>query len=471
MFMPWGAWRPDVAGPNKGFCELAQGAVPQSSGQGIGYGPFPQLLTQSGAEALSGAPRGMISLQKTDGTWGVYAATATKIEVLDSSYQWSDVETGRTVTTGDDVSFLHYGSYLLNTDTTSGVKAYNVDSPSGNNAVSGAPSAVRFLFSSDNVIFALDCAGNNRRMESSARGDHTNWSSQGADGKTFEDGGALICGGDLKNGNAIILQESAARLVQFGVGPALYAIQKIADGRGCVAARTFVSFDGAAFWWDTDGPWQFTVGGGLVPIGAEKISRWADENIGASNYEDLVGTVDPTRALVLWRVDATYALAYNWILKEWSTIPMVTSTLSRIATAGVTIDNLSGTIDSLNVTINNREWQGGAPVLGALDGSYKFALFTGSNMAALVQGPIASMGREELVRWVRPASDASASTVSVGTTPSLGTSLTWNTAATKGSHGWTQQRSRGRNLAFRESIAAGTDWSYTNGVEIGGGPK
>lgn len=471
MFMGWGAWRPDVAGPNKGYCELAQGVVPQSAGQGIGYGPFPQLVTASGAEALSGAPRGIVSVQKFDGTWQVYAATASTIEVLDSSYQWSDVETGRTVTSGDDVSFLHYGSYLLNTDTTSEVKAYNVESPSGNNAVSTAPGNVRFLFSSDNVIFALDCDDNNRRMESSARGDHTNWTTQGADGKTFEDGGALICGGDLKNGNAIILQESAARLVQFGVGPALYAIQKIADGRGCVSARTFVAFDGAAFWWDTDGPWQFTVGGGLVPIGTEKVSRWADENIQASNYENLVAVVDPTRSLVIWRVDATYSLAYNWVLKEWSTLPMVTSTLARIATAGVTIDNLSGTIDSLNAAINNREWQGGAPVLGALDGSYKFATFTGLNAAALIEGPTSSMDREQLIQWVRPVSDAAISTLAVGTTPSLGTSLTWNTAATKQSHGWTEQRARGRNLAFREALAAGEEWSFSNGVDVGGGPK
>ncbi len=43
---------------------------------------------------------------------------------MDATYQWTDIETGRTVTGGDDVSFLHFGSYLLNTDTTDGFKAY-----------------------------------------------------------------------------------------------------------------------------------------------------------------------------------------------------------------------------------------------------------------------------------------------------------------------------------------------------------
>lgn len=471
MFLSWGGWRPDVAGPNKPYCELAQGVVPQSAGQGLGYGPFPQLITASGAEALSGAPRGLISLQKASGSWAVFAATASKIEELDSSYQWTDRETGRTVTTGDDVSFAQFGSFLLNTDTTSGLKAYNFDSPAGNNAVSAAPSAPRHVFVADNVVFLLDVAGNARRMVSSARGDHTNYTTQGADGKTFEDGGDLICGGDLKNGSAIVLQERAIRAVSFGSGPSMYGIQKVAAGRGCVAARTFISFDGAAFWWDTDGPWMFTMGGGLVPIGAEKINRWANETIGASNYENLVATVDPSRSLVLWRVDATYALAYNWLLQEWSTLPMATSTLARIATAGVTIDNLPGTIDALDSVINNREWEGGAPVLAALDSSYKFATFTGTNMAAAIWSGITSADRPELIRWARPVSDTAASTLAVGTTPALGTDLTWGASATKGSHGWTQQRARGRNIAFREIMAAGAAWSFANGVDIGGGPK
>lgn len=467
----WGPWRPDVGGPDKPYCETAQGVVPQAAGTGMGYGPFPRLITATGAEALSGEPRGAIALQKFGGDWTVFAATGTTIEVLDGSFQWSDVETGRNVTATDDVALLHYGSYLLNSDTTDGFKAYNVESPGTNDAVSGAPAA-RALASCQNVVFAFDCNGNNRRMQSSRQGDYTAWKGGGADGKTFEDGGALIGGRDLQNGAMIVCQESAIRLVTFGVGPTLYGISKIADQRGCVADRTLTAFDGSAFWWDTDGPWQFDKRqGALIPIGAEKINRWADLNIGPSNYQYLQGTVDPARSLVIWRVNSTYGLAYNWLIKEWSVIPMATSILTRLATPAVSIDSVSDTIDSVSLAINARFWQGGATGLGALDTSYKFATFSGTPMAATIESAQVSADSEPLIKWVKPVSDAQSSTLAVGTSPSLGTDLTFAAGVSRGSHGWTQQRSRARVLGFREVIPAGASWSYSNGVDVGGGPK
>lgn len=469
-FVPWGAWRPDVGGPNKPYAELARGAVPQASPKGVGYGPFPQLLTAADAEALSGEPRGVIALQKFGGDWAVFAATGTTIEALDSSYQWSDVETGRTVTAGDDVALLHYGSYLLNTDTTDGFKAYNVESPGTNDAVSGAPSA-RALFECNNVVFALDCDSNNRRMQSSRQGDFTAWKGGGADGKTFEKGGALIGGRNLMNGTAIVCQESAVRLVQFGVGPTLYGIADVAENRGCVADRTLCAFNGAGYWWDTDGPWMFSQTTGLAPIGAEKINRWAEANIGASNYKDLQGTVDPSRNLVIWRINISTLIAYNWLLKEWSIIPAATSALTKLATPAVSIDSVSDTIDSVDIPINARFWQGGVQGLGALDTAYKFATFSGLPMGAQIESTRVNDDSEPMVKWVKPESDAVGSTVAVATAPSLDSTLTWGGGAARRSDGWTQQRARSRVTAYREVIPAGASWTYSNGVEIGGGPR
>ena len=66
----YGAWRPDVGGPASGYARVADGVLPQKvAGGAIGYGPVPQLVTQTGAAALSGAPRGVISLQIPGGAW------------------------------------------------------------------------------------------------------------------------------------------------------------------------------------------------------------------------------------------------------------------------------------------------------------------------------------------------------------------------------------------------------------------
>lgn len=464
MRAPYGPWRPDVGGPNSGYATTADGVLPQAASDGIGYGPMSSLVTAMGAEALSGAPRGVISAQKVDGSYAVIAATGTKLELMDGSYQWSDLETGRTVTTGDDVSFCYFGKYVLNSDTTDGFKAYDVEAGGANSAVSGAPAA-RSLFSCNNVVFALGTSASPRRMQSSAIGDHTNWTTQGADGKTFEDGGALVGGRDLKNGAAVIFQDSAMRLLQFGGGAALYTISKIADGRGAVSDRSIVAFDGMVFYVATDGIYKYTLGGGNEPIGAEKVNRWLADTIAASEYQNISGAVDPFEKVVWFRVTSSLLLGYDWQLNEFFTAQVSTSALTRIATPGVSIDSLSGTIDAQDYTLDSRFLQGGGLLFGALDSSYKFATFSGTSLQATLQTCDLVLPQSAMANWCTPNSDAPNSTVALGVSDSRSTALSWKAAAGKTSNGRVGLRGRGKVMAFKEVIPAGEDWLFANGVE------
>ena len=464
MDVAYGPFRPDVGGPNSGIAKTANNVLPQAAGNGIGYGPMAALITATGAEALSGAPRGIISLQKASGSYAVFAATSTKIETMDSAYQWSDVETGRTVTSGDDVSFCYFGKYLLNSDTTDGFKAYDVELGGTNSAVSGAPGA-RALFSCNNVVFALGSSSNNRRMQSSAIGDHTNWTTNGADGKTFEDGGALIGGRDLKNGAGVIFQENAIRLVQFGGGAALYTVQKIADGRGAVSDRSIVAFDGMAFYVATDGFYKYTIGGGNEPIGAEKVNRWLAAQVAASGYEAIQGALDPFQKIVWWRLTGNLLIGYDWQLNEFITASVSTSALTRIATPGVTLDSLTTSyLDSMTEALDSRFYMGGVPLFGALDADYKFATFAGSALEATLQTNDIAMPNSALVSWCTPDSDASNSTIALGVSDERATTMTWKTAASKANSGRVPLRGRGKVIGFRETIPAGASWNYANGI-------
>ena len=250
MQLPYGAWRPDVTGTALPFCAIADGVIPQQMGltqfgkPTIGYGPFPSLTTSGTATALSAPAQGAAAVVQQGGTWQLYFATSTTIQMLSATYTWTNIETGRTpLASGDDVSFCRFGSKLLNTDPTNGFKAYDIETPAGNNVVSAAPTA-GFVFNCNNVAFAGNCNGNNRRLQSSAVGDATNWTSGGANGKTFEDGGKLICGFDLENSNGVVFQDSCIRTITFGnaASPALYSIQKAVDGKGAVSVRPVSMF-------------------------------------------------------------------------------------------------------------------------------------------------------------------------------------------------------------------------------------
>lgn len=473
MDIPFGPWRPDVGGPGSGFARTAEGVIPKAEAGGFGYGPFPQLNAADGAEALSGAPRGIRSVQLPDSSWAVYAATGTTIEKLSSTFTWDDIETGRTVTANDDVSMAMLGTKLINTDTTDGMKAYDVVAGGTNNAVSGAPAA-RSTFVMKNVVFALGTTAAPRRFASSDIGNHAKWSGGAANGGTLEDGGGLVGGADLKNGLGVMFQQGAIRAIQFGAGASTYAINKVADGLGCVAERTIVPWDGRAYWWADDGPWMLAAGSAPVSIGTDKINIWAADSIGRQNFQYLQGTVDPQRKLILWRIDESRVLAYSWTANEFSILPVSTTALARIATPAVSINNLVGTIDALVGSIDDLGGSS-APVLGGLNLSRKYATFTGSPMAVTLETCAVNNAVTGLVGRATPVDDANAGTLAVGVSDRLDVPLVWKSGTSKAASGRCEARARGKSIAVRRIIPSGTSYTYANGVKditaATGGPR
>ena len=469
MQYPFGNWRPDEKTVNAGLCETAEGVIPVPGG----WGTFPQLVAASGAEALSAEPRGLVSIQKASGSWVVYGATGTTIEVMDAAYQWSDVETGRTVTTGDDVSFARMGTKLINTDTTSGMKAWDVESGGTNSAISGALAA-RAVVVINNTLFGLGSSANPRRMQNSDTGNYAKWSGGASDGKTMEDGGAFVGGVELTQRSGILFQDRKIRSVTFGVGAANYALDVVADDIGCVAERTIASINATACWWDSDGPWMVTPGSAPVSIGVDKINNWAADNIGRLNFKNLVATVDPGRNLIMWRVDSTRILCCDLRRREFSILPASTATLARIAVPAATINSLSGTINELTGSIDTLGG-GSAPVLGGLNLSRKFATFSGTNMAIALEGRPVNNPVTGLVGWATPVDDFASGTLQVGVSDSLSGDLTWKTGQTRARGGRVPLRARGMNIAFRRNVPAGATGSFVNGVDhiqsAAGGPK
>jgi hypothetical protein len=458
-----------VGGPDTGVAQTIDGVIPQSAGQGIGYGPMNQLVTASGAVALAGAPRGGITIQRTDGAWQVYFASAAKIQVLDSTYDWDDIETGRTTPPdGYNVSFAPFGNYLLNTDLSNGFKAYNYQAGGTNDVVSAAPTAAGVCVS-NNVVFAYNLSTDNRRMKSSAQGDHTNWTTEGADGKTFEDGGAINAMRDMRGGLCAIFQENAIRMIQFGAGPTsttLYGITKIADGIGAVSELAVTAYDGTARWVSTAGIYELVAGGVPTPIGDQKVNRWLAAQVAATDFAAIQAADDPARKMTWFRLSSSLLLGYHWLIRDFVTATVSTTALQRFATPAVVIDDISTIIDNLNVTIDSLDFQGGAPAFGALDSSYKFARFTGTPMAADLRSCVTSAGSSQRFLQATPISDASTSSLRLGTSSNISTALSYSDPQTRDSDdGACRFDERGRYFAFRETIAAGTTWTFSNGVD------
>lgn len=487
MDAPFGPLAPDQGELTPGALLTANGVVPLREG----YGPFPSLSIPATATALATAPRGLFAYQKADATWALVAGQDTKVQIMASDYTWSDVDTGLTPTTGDDFCFARFGSKLLYTNTTDGLRAWDVESASGAGAVA-AGKAPRWVFVCGNIVFGLNCLDNagsrdTRLIRSSAFSDHTNWTTKGADYQPLEDGGPLIWGGAISETAALILQSRMVRLLQVGnVGGALWGLTTLSQEFGSVGSRSCVSFGGMVFWLATDGFRMFSANGGIQRIGSGLIDQWFLGNADQSSLDTVQGTIDPFRKNVMWRYKTNSVgsstvfqdiIGYNWAFQKWFTLSVETSYLAYLATPAVTWDayGTSTTWDTEDVAWDSRALSGGQPLLGALNGSYKFGTFGGSYLEATLTTGLMDSRVSGLVNWAKPIDDCSAGTLALGVKDTLAAGTTWKDGQSKASSGRVPLRGRGLEFAFKRVIPAASTWSYAKGIDYldvkPGGPR
>lgn len=485
MDYPFGPLAPDQYELTPGAMLTADGVQPLENG----YGPFPSLTVTSSATALSGAPRGLTSYQKADGTWYVAGFTETTVELKASDDTWSSIDTGLGCTAGDDWCALRYGTKLLYTNTTQGLRAYDVESGGAASAVSAAK-APRWLWECGNLLFGGDCLDstgtrNNRLLRSSAFSDHTNWTTKGADYQPLESGGAIIWGGKISDTASLLLQRDAVKLIQVGnVGNALWGIQTISEGFGAVGAKSCVSFDGMVFWLATDG-FRMFAGGQIHRIGAGLVDQWFLGLVDQSDMSLVQGVIDPFRKNVLWRWKRSGAassvifediIGYNWQFKRWFTLTVQTSYLGYTSDPAPTWDALGAvTWDTYTYAWDSRFLQGGQPIFGALNGSYKWGSFAGSNMAATLEGAVMANRVTGLVNWAVPMDDSPDGTLSISVEDQLSDASSFDAGTAKKASGRVPLRGRGKVIAFRRNITAASTWTYAKGVDYveanTGGPR
>jgi hypothetical protein len=478
MQFDFGPLAPDQGEISAGVTMLAQNVLPAPQG----YGPMQALSVPASATALPDVAKGIKSLVLRDGTWKVYSGTTSDWYELQSDYTWASLSGTFSLTAGDHWSFEQFGAQLLGTNTTDGLQAYNVETPAGFTTISDAGSP-REIFTCANVVVALDCIDNggtrdNRLIRNSAISDHTNWKTKGGDYQPLEDGGALIVGRDITGNAAFIGQERAIRLMQFGNAPggALYSLTKAVDGIGPVSSRGTVVWGARCYFPASDGFCRYSFGAGEVErIGAGFIDEWWLGLVDQSNMSLTQAAVDPVHKIVWFRWKRSGGdddvfqdlLGFSWQWNRWVMATVATSYLCQLATPGYTLDGMDafGPLDSIDIPLDDRFWQGGQPVFAGLDGDNKFGTFSGSNLAATIRTFTSNSPVSGIIGWATPICDASDLTLALGVKDDVADAIAWKTAAAKASSGRVPLRGRGRNIAFKLDIPAGSNWTYARGVD------
>ena len=486
MQFAFGPFAPDQGASTPGICLEANNVIPIPGG----YGPAPQMVLPGGGDALPSAPRGNITCIKRDGTTQVFVFTETAFYSLSAAYLFVEVDNGYSCTSGDDWSCVQFGDYLLYTNTTDGMWAYNIETGAAPSYIAAAGDP-RQIFVNANMVFGLDCkddaaARNNRLIRNSDFNDHTDWTGGSADQQPLESGAELIAGARLKAGAAITFQRESMRVIQFGNagGGALYSLQEIAEGRGAVGAKSVIGFDGVVYFLATNGFWQFS-SGGLVPIGDGLVDRWFLSQVPTLELKDIQASIDPFRKITLFLYPAGgLILGYSWapsVTNRWFTWSTTATYLTRLATSGYTWD-AAGAIwatwdDMPTIPFNDRFWQGGQQFLAAIDADYKLALYSGENAAPTIRTSTQPSPVTGLIQWATSIDDSATSKLNLGVTDILSMAMAFDPldAASKTSSGRTPLRGRGKNLAFEYTDVAGATWTYAKGIDFisasQGGPK
>lgn len=464
-------FRPDLG-------EMVSGTPSNVLATGNGYGPRPSLQTAPGAVALAAQPRGLYSAVLPNGAFRGFGATAADVYSLGADFAWTSLSASLTLPADDDQAFSHFGVFMLTSNTTDGMKAYNMDVPAGLNAVSGAPAA-KWLFTANNQVIALG-AGSTlpNRLATSAFGSHTNWTTKGASKQDINEGGAFTGGGDLGNGAAILLQLRGVKRMTFGNagGGALFRLDPLGGDVGCVHPRAHAVYNGICYFLHTDGIYACDGNGPPVNIGAGKVNDWFLARV--ADLKKVYFSVDPKNTLVRIRYAATgdgststvyqSILDYNWVTKEFIPGTEATSAIFRMGTPGYTLNTISSAFGALNnwsqFPLDSAFWQGGNYRLAGLDATYKVGFFDGAPAAASLETVTEGDGVAYTVNECLPVTDDAAATVELGVKEKLSDSFTWKTAEALSESGVVPLRGTGKLQRYRINHLAAASWTRTTEI-------
>lgn len=481
-----GAYEPDVAKTTAGVTDRVLNAMPIKGSSTIDWGPVQGPAAVAGAEALPAPQRGLVTvINSSNATYETFAGTAESIYKLGADGTWTEIGSGFNLPVGDFWSFVVFGKYLLATNITDGLLAYNMAVPAGVNPVAGAPKfrSIAVIF---DTLMGFSSDGDALLARNSAINDFTVWKPKqnGADYQPYPGGDELLCGAELPGGIAVVFQRDRYSVLVRDP-QLLYQKQEVSFEVGAIGHQSVVVAAGKAYFHSGDG-FYATAGGPPEPLGAERVDRTFLANADQSALDQMQGAYYHQTKVVLWRYKTTSdadegvftgILGYDTQLDKFFPLSVATMGIFAYRSPGISIDDITESIDDIPRSLDSRFYFGGLRGFACLDADGKMATFDGDTLAATLETQVSATAQSQLIRSCVPAYIGSrdAFTIQVGATNFQGDAETWTTPQPVQPSGRAMLRARGKNIKFRMVSAAGADWSSVRGIDTVdtsmGGPR
>lgn len=449
-----------------GGLTLARNCYPITTG----YGPARDFSSQTAA--LTNAFKGAGAFIGTDGTPSVLAGTSDGLSLL-SGGTWTDVLTGAAV--AYQWRFAQFGNAVVGVNSSATTVTDLTGGTGSTAALTGAPSGWSVVVVGDYVVIGGDSA-DLFSIRTSGFNDHTDWDyTNPASTATYQ---PMLTGGEvmgLAGGEyGVILQrERLMRMTRTGDSAAPFAYDEISASVGCASKGSICQLGRTVFFLSDKGFMALEDGQALTPIGVEKIDREFTAQVARADYDTMFSAVDPQSKLVIWYVPGRPGSlwVYNYVLKRWSVVQARLDGIFPGYTLGVTLEELSAAnpdLDAMTVSLDDAQWEGGAPRLYAVQDG-EVGTLTGATLKAEFRTSFLQLagGRIARARALRPITDAIAGhAMTFDMRARMGDAESMTDASALRSSGVMPIRCAGRYTRAYWSIDAGTEWTFAQGFEV-----
>lgn len=480
MLVPYARWRPDVANLNSSFSPDVLNVLCSADG----YIPFPKAAAFS--NACAEAPVGGFTARNSAGQVVIFVGTATKLRMLNpTTLDWDDVsKTATTYAASDDERwrFAQYGNFVIAVNVNDAPQVYEIGVSTKFDNLAGSPPRARHIGVWGDFLVLGGLNGNENRVHWSGVNAITTWTPgvNNCDYQDFPDAGDVQ--GYTSMTNPFVLLQRGIWAGHFAPGSVeVFTFTKVHEKRGAAAAYSIASRGNFTFFAENGGLSQLNPDGSITQIGLEKIDRTVFGTISGPDLFGIVGEIDPFYnryylAVKMFSGSASFdtLIIYDWGVGEFTKISGPLGILFPLAsgTVGYTLEGLdaiSASLDDLPFSLDSKVWQGGAPVMAAIDANKKLAFFSGANAEAMIatQEMGDTGGMMSRVSDPMPIVDTNAVLISIGSRNKRGDAIAWGPEGQQSSNtGIVRMKSRARFHTFRTRIPEAALWTSAQGVDV-----
>ena len=480
MQIPFGEWLPDQPEYlNPGATVANNVYFAQTS-----YKRFPSLVNYS-TNTVSTDSRGAGSFRDNSNTVFNFVATNTDLYQLDGGTFTSR----KGSLTGDNTdywTFTQFGNYVIASNGIDAPQYYLMGTSTNfadlsSIATSGTVPNFKVSGVVRDFLVTGNLTNNANRIQWSGINDISTWES-GTKQSDLQDlpgsGGQIvhITSGEI----AYVFRQNQIIRMDYVGGATVFRLSVISPNRGAVYGRTVCQDNRRVFFYADDGFFEIN-GDNVIPIGAEKVNRFFENDLNKAFSDRICAAVDPFNQLAMWLYPSSSdtanttgicnkVLIYNYATQKWSTSDAYASTIFSQYVGAYTVelmDLLSQNLDQINIALDTDFWNGGQLLLGAVDSNYKAAIFSGTANIGEIETRELELfpGLRSSIIGVRPIVDSEA-TVTVSTKDRLADTSTVSTISSMNSTGINPVRQSGRYVKINVKIPSGGVWKDAQGVDL-----